>query len=478
MKLYEQLYDELVGRIERGYYPVGSRLPSIRALSKERSVSISTVQEAYQRLEESGYTEVRTKSGYYIRARGEVPEMPEVSRPAQRPLEVTHWDQVYHLLTSSSREGHIAFGTAKPDIDTPTLKPLTKALSKTAATNNDYFLNYSSMHGSERLRKQIARLAVNSGCNLHPDDIIITSGCQEALMCSLRAVTDPGDIVATDSPSFYGSTQAIKSLGLKALEIPTHPETGISLEALELALEQWPVKAIQVTPTCNNPLGYTMPESRRKELLRLAQQYDIPIIEDDIYGDLYYQSPRPKAIKSFDEEGRVLLCSSFSKTIAYGLRLGWVSPGQCTDRVLHKKFISTVSSPPIQQEAVAEFLEQGFYERHLRVMRQQYQHARDIMIDLVKNLFPKGTRISFPKGGYILWVEFPIEVDTVKLNKRLESKNISIAPGVIFSASGKYRNFIRLNFSKVPDDKIKAALAIVAAEANQLILEENAHAVV
>ena len=473
MKLYEQLFDELINRIEGGYYPVGSRLPSIRALSKERGVSISTVQEAYQRLEESGYTEVRVKSGYYVRARGETPELPDVSRPAQRPLEVTYWDQVYHLLTGSDSQGHVAFGTAKPDIQTPTLKPLMKALTNCASQASENFLNYSSMHGSLHLRKQIARLAVNSGCNLHPDEIIITSGCQEALMCSLRAVTEPGDIVAIDSPSFYGSTQAIKSLGLKALEIPTHPETGISIEALELALEQWPVKAIQVTPTCNNPLGYTMPEVRRKELLRLAQQYDLPIIEDDIYGDLYYRSPRPKTIKSFDDEGRVLLCSSFSKTIAYGLRLGWVAPGQCTDRVLHKKFISTVSSPPIQQEAVASFIEDGYYERHLRVMRQQYQHARDIMIDLVKRNFPEGTRISFPQGGYILWVELPIEIDSVKLNKRLENHNISIAPGVIFSASGKYRNFIRLNFSKAPDETIKTALKIVAAETEKMMLEET-----
>ncbi|MGH1460409.1 MAG: PLP-dependent aminotransferase family protein [Neptuniibacter sp.] len=472
MKLYEQLVEELINRIQGGYYPVGSRLPSIRALSKERQVSISTVQEAYQRLEESGYTEVRVKSGYYVRARGQAPELPDVSRPAQRPLEVTYWDQVYHLLTGSTEEGHVAFGTAKPDIDTPTLKPLIKALTNCASIDNDSFLNYSSMHGSLRLRKQISRLAVNSGCNLHPDEIIVTSGCQEALMCSLRAVTEPEDIVAIDSPSFYGSTQAIKSLGLKALEIPTHPETGVSIEALELALEQWPIKAILVTPTCNNPLGYTMPETRRKELLRLAQQYDLPIIEDDIYGDLFYKSPRPRTIKSFDEEGRVLLCSSFSKTIAYGLRLGWVAPGQCTDRVLHKKFISTVSSPPIQQEAVADFIEKGFYERHLRVMRQQYQHARDIMIDLVKTHFPEGTKISFPLGGYILWVELPVEVDSIKLNKRLENQNISIAPGVIFSASGKYRNFIRLNFSRVPDERVKAALRVVAKESVKLRIEE------
>lgn len=472
MKLYEQLQDALISRIEQGYYPMGSKLPSIRALSKEREVSISTVQEAYLRLEEKGYVEVKPKSGYYVKPRTLAPDLPEVSRPAQRPLEVSHWEQVYNLLNCKKGDGHIALGSAFPEIDMPTLKPLMKALTNNAGLTAEPFLNYSDIHGCKSLRQQIVRLAADSGCKLHPDDIIITTGCQEALVCSLRATTKPGDVVATDSPSFYGSTQAIKALGLKALEIPTHPETGISLEALEMALEQWPITAIQVTPTCNNPLGYTMPEQRRKELLRLAQQYDIPIIEDDIYGDLHFKSPRPRTIKSFDDEGRVLLCSSFSKTIAYGLRLGWVAPGQCTERVLHKKFVSSVSNPPIQQEAVATFIEKGFYERHLRKVKAQYQQGRDMLISLIKRYFPEGTRMSYPQGGYLLWVELPINVDSIKLNKRLEAKKVSIAPGVIFSASGKYRNFIRLSYAKRFDEKIIQAIKEIGQEAKQLSVED------
>lgn len=471
MKLYEQLLDDLSARIDQGYYAVGMKLPSIRALSKEHGVSISTVQEAYQRLEENGYAEVRPKSGYYVKARGEAPPLPELSRPIQRPLEVPHWDQVYHLLNSPKKPAHVVLGRAMPYTDIASLKPLSKMLGQTSVLTHKEFMNYSNMNGSLALRQQITRLAKNSGCQLHPDDIIITNGCQEAIMCSLRAVTEPGDIVATDSPNFYGVSQALKVLGLKALEIPTHPETGISLEALEMALEQWPIAAIQVTPTCNNPLGYTMPEERRKAMLRLAQQYDIPIIEDDIYGDLYYQSPRPKAIKAFDDEGRVLLCSSFSKTIAYGLRVGWVAPGQCRERVLHKKFISSVCTPPIQQEAVAEFIAKGYYERHLRKIRPFYQQSRDAMIDLVKRYFPKDTRISYPQGGYLLWVELPQEVDSVKLNKRIEAFSISIAPGMIFSASGKYRNFVRLSFAEAPDEKVALALKTIGEVIAQLVEE-------
>ena len=218
----------------------------------------------------------------------------------------------------------------------------------------------------------------------------MTTGCHEALSTSIRAICEPGDIVAVDSPSFHGAMQTLKGLGMKALEIPTDPLTGISLDALELALEQWPIKAIQLTPNCNNPLGYIMPESRKRALLTLAQRFDVAIIEDDVYGELAYTYPRPRTIKSFDEDGRVLLCSSFSKTLAPGLRIGWVAPGRYLERVLHMKYISTGSTAPQPQIAIAEFLKGGHFEPHLRRMRTQYQRNRDMMIDWVSSLLPAG----------------------------------------------------------------------------------------
>ncbi len=223
----------------------------------------------------------------------------------------------------------------------------------------------------------MARLALDSGCQIAPDDLIITTGCHEALSAALRAICQPGDIVAVDSPSFHGVMQALKGFGLKALELPTDPLTGINLEALEMALEQWPIKAIQLTPTCNNPLGYVMPETNRRALLELAQRYDLAIIEDDIYGDLAYRYPRPRTIKSFDEDGRVLLCSSFSKTLVPGLRIGWIAPGRYLQRVLHMKYMSTGMSAQLPQLALAEFIGEGQYQPHLRRMRSQYARGRE-----------------------------------------------------------------------------------------------------
>ncbi|MCW8886729.1 MAG: PLP-dependent aminotransferase family protein [Motiliproteus sp.] len=473
MKLYEQLCEELSSRIEQGYYQVGDKLPSIRAMSKEHEVSISTVQEAYQLLEANGLVQSKPKSGYYVLAASETPSLPDISRPVQRPLEVSQWELVLKLLCSHEREGLVALGKGMPDVSAATLKPLLKILSDLNRHSDLRSLSYDSLRGSDELRLQIARLSVDSGCRLHPDDIVVTTGCQEALSCSMRAVTEPGDVVAVDSPSFYGSMQTIKALGLKALEIPTHPETGISLEALEMALEQWPVKAIQVTPVCNNPLGYTMPDERKRRLLYLAQQNDIPIIEDDIYGDLAYHYPRPRTIKSFDDDGRVMLCSSVSKTLAPGLRVGWVAPGRYGEMLLHMKYVSTAASATLPQRAVAEFIAQGGYERHLRKMRAQYQQGRDRMLDWIRRYFPSSTRVSYPQGGFLLWVELPEGFDSVKLNDRLLQQEISIAPGVLFSASGKYRNCMRLNFTEVADSRIETAISIIGEQVKRLLVEES-----
>lgn len=275
--------------------------------------------------------------------------------------------------------------------------------------------------------------------------------------------------MAIASPCFHGIIQLLKAAGLKALEIPTDPVTGISLEAMEMALEQWPIKAIQLTPNCNNPLGYIMPDDRKRAMIRLAQRYDVPIIEDDIYGDLAFRYPRPRTLKSFDDDGRVLLCSSFSKTLAPGLRIGWIAPGRYLPQVLHMKYVGSGTTATQPQLAVAEFIAKGHYLPHLRRMRKQYQRHRDLMTEWVSRYLPEGTRVSKPQGGFTLWVELPDEFDTYTLNRLLEAEDIQIANGNIFSAAGKYRNCLRLNFAGVPNRKIEQAINKIGLAVAQLL---------
>ncbi|KAA0010228.1 PLP-dependent aminotransferase family protein [Billgrantia pellis] len=468
MKRYDQVAQALAQRIEQGQYRVGDRLPSVRAVCRELGVSVSTAQEAYRRLEEAGLAEARPRSGYYALPVARPETLPRVTRPAQRPLEVSQWDQVLELVAPSPEEDdRLMLGRGVPDLDAPSLRPLKRELATLHRRVGTYGLNYDSLQGSLALRRQVARLATASDCLLHPDDVLITTGCQEALSLALRTLTEPGDVVAVDSPSFYGTMQILKANRLKALEIPTDPRTGISLEALELALEQWPIKAIQLTPTCNNPLGYTMPEARKRELVALAQRFDVAIIEDDIYGDLAFTASRPRSVKSFDDEGRVLMCSSFSKTLMPGLRVGWMAPGRHRDQVLHMKYVSTGASATLPQLAVAEFVRHGHYERHLREMIRQYRRHRDIMLGWVDRYFPADTGVSYPQGGFLLWLELP-GVDCVRLKDRLAEEGLHIAPGSLFSASGKYRHCLRLNYAAAMTPIIEAALECVGAIAATL----------
>lgn len=474
--LYRNLAEILGERIEQGLYRPGDRLPSVRALSQEHGVSLSTVQQAYRELEDSGLVEPRPKSGYFVPPSRTRPELPMVSRTAQRPVEVSQWDQVLELLSTPPHGDVLQLGRGIPDIATPSLKPLLRSLSRLSRQQGLRELSYGSLEGEILLRRQVSRLLLACGCQIPAEDIVITTGCHEALSTALRAICQPGDIVAVDSPSFHGVMQALKGFGLKALELPTDPLTGISLEALEMALEQWPIKAIQLTPSCNNPLGYIMPEANKRALLELAQRYDLAIIEDDIYGELAYRYPRPRSIKSFDEDGRVLLCSSFSKTLAPSLRTGWIAPGRYLQRVLHMKYMSTGMSAQLPQLALAEFIAAGHYEPHLRRMRAQYARNRERMTAWISQYFPPGTRVSQPQGGFMLWVEMPQGFDSQRLNRLLAPQRVQIAPGSIFSAAGKYRNCLRLNFASTQDHSIEQAVQKVGATVAELLQEHAASA--
>lgn len=470
MTRYEHLATLLAQRIEQGLYRSGERLPSVRSLSAEHGVSISTVQQAYHLLEEKQMITPQSRSGYFVASRKATPPMPALTRPAQRPVEVTQWDSVLELINSRLEDDVLQLGSGMPDLTQPTLKPLWKAFSRQAQKQDIALLNYDNLYGVLALRQQVARLAIDSGCQLTADDIVITTGCHEALSVAVRAVCEPGDIIAVESPSFHGIMQTLRGFGIRAIEIPTDAVTGISLEALELAFDQWPIKAVVVVPNCNNPLGFIMPEQRKRALLALAQRFDAAVIEDDVYGELAWEYPRPPAIKALDFDGRVLLCSSFSKTLAPGLRVGWVAPGRYRDRVLHMKYIVTGSTATQPQHAVSEFIRQGHYQPHLRRMRQIYHRNYETFSCWVRHYFPGGICVSRPQGGFLMWIELPEAFDAVRLNRELRESKIQIAAGSLFSASGKYRNCLRLNYGLPVNEQTEQALALVGAAVERAML--------
>lgn len=470
MTRYQHLAELLAQRIEQGLYQSGERLPSVRALSAEHGVSISTVQQAYYLLEEKQLITPQPRSGYFVTPRKAAPPLPPITRPVQRPVEITQWDTVMELLNARLDNDVLQLGSGTPNIDPPTLKPLWKIISRLGQQQDPRLLNYDNLYGVAELREQIARLMIDSGCQLVADDVIITTGCHEALSVSIRAICQAGDIVAVESPAFHGTMQTLRGFGIRAIEIPTDSVSGISLEALELAFEQWPIKAVVVVPNCNNPLGFVMPTARKQALLSLAQRFDIAIIEDDVYGELAFDYPRPMTIKSMDTDGRVLLCSSFSKTLAPGLRVGWVVPGRYFDRVLHMKYISTGSTATQTQMAVAAFIRQGHYQPHLRRMRSFYQRNLETFTRRVRHHFPCGICVTRPQGGFLIWVELPEPFDAWQLNQDLRASGVQVAIGSLFSASGKYRNCLRLSYAQAFSEQIEKALEILGAAVERAML--------
>jgi len=472
MTRYENLATLLAERIEQGLYRHGVKLPSVRNLSQEHGVSISTVQQAYQVLENLQLITPQPRSGYFVAPRKAKPPVPAISRPVQRPVEVTQWDEVLTLLDARSDKEMLNFGGGAPDISQPTLKPLWREMARLVQHNQCDILSYDALQGRRELREQISRLMVDGGTVVDPEDIVITNGCHGALSIALLSVCKPGDIVAVESPSYYGTMQLLRGFGIKAMEIPTDPETGISIEALELALEQWPIKGVILVPSCSNPQGSIMPDARKKAILALAQRHDIVIFEDDIYGELVTDYPRPRTIKSFDIDGRVLLCSSFTKSVAPGLRVGWIVPGRYRDRVLHMKYAAIGSTVPTNQLAMAAFIRDGHYHRHIRRMRQFYQQHLETYTCWIRQYFPCGICVTRPKGGYMLWVELPEGVDMLCVSRQLCRLKIQIAPGSLFSASGKYRNCLRINCALPLTERYREAISKLG-EAIHFAMEES-----
>ncbi|MCK4508253.1 MAG: PLP-dependent aminotransferase family protein [Desulfuromonadales bacterium] len=446
------LYEEVAGKInfliEQGTMRPGDRVPSIRNLSKQLQVSINTVKEAYSLLEDRCMLEARPQSGYYVRARlPELPAEPVVDHPTINPSEVS-LSKIYQIVMRDLLNPNLLqLGIAIPNPELLPIEKLNRMLARETRRFPTQSVAYELPPGNLRLRKQIAQRLLLSGCTLSPDQIVITSGCVEAVVLALRALCKPGDAVAIETPVYFNFLQMIQDLGLKTLEIPASPRGGISLEALEYALDRnaGEVKACIVISNFNNPLGGRMSDEDKLRLVRMLENHQVPLIEDDIYGDLSYSDERPSVAKSFDKTGNVLLCSSFSKTVAPGYRVGWVAAGRYQEQIERGKMLANVATASPTQLALAEFLANGGYEHHLRSVRRVYARQSAKMSDAIGRAFPSGTRVSRPQGGFVLWVEMPEGVDSLVLYKKAKAQGITIAPGSIFSVDGKYLNCIRLN---------------------------------
>ena len=443
---YEQIAAQVSKLIEQGTYKPGDRIPSVRRMSSQQGASISTVLQAYLLLEGRGLIEARPQSGYYVREqRG--PHLPEPipSSPGLDPTHVNLHDLVMMVMRDTLDLGLTQLGAAMPNLEVLPTERMNRIMANLARKASREAHQYLLPPGLESLRVQIARQAVASGCHLSPGEIVITSGGIEALDLCLHAVCKAGDIVAIESPMYFGTLQLIEVHGLRALEIPTNPREGIGLDALQFAMEHNPIKAVLTMSNFSNPLGSQIPDEKKKELVELLTRYDIPLIDNDVSGEIYFTEKRPLVTKAFDTKGLVMLCSSFSKIISPSLRVGWVAPGRYQNLVEWLKFTMSAATATLPQMAIAEFLESGGYDRQMRRMRREYASNVANLSQAVTRTFPDGTRVTRPSGGYVLWVQLPGNVDSLQLYSLALQGNITLTPGYLFSPTNQFYNFIRLN---------------------------------
>jgi len=458
LTLYQQVADRLAIAIQEGTLQPGDRLPSLRKLHRQLAVSISTVLEAYRLLEDRGLIQARPQSGYYVKTT--VRSSPAEPMPYAPPEQVRQVDNslAFQLMQAVRQPGAVQLGAAVPDMSLLPLKSLNRLMGQVLRDDPVTAHSYDVPPGCERLRQAVARRLMDAGCTIAPEQIVTTNGTFEGVYLSLMAVTKPGDTVAIESPTYYGLLEALESLHLKALELPTNPRDGLCLESLEAALKRGQVQACAIVSNFSNPLGSCMDDAKKRSLVTLINRYGKPLIEDDIYGDLHFGPTRPKAIKAFDTEGLVLYCSSYSKTLSPGLRVGWTVPGRYQAQVEQQKWVMNQTTAIAPQLTVAAFLANGGYDRHLRHLRRLYQAQMAKMTQAVCEYFPEQTRLTRPEGGHVLWVELPADCSAMALHQTALAQGISIAPGVIFSPSRSYSNCLRLNTSSPWTPELEQAM--------------------
>jgi DNA-binding transcriptional MocR family regulator len=469
LPIYQQLAGVLEEMIQSKSLRPGDRMPSVRQFGRQQGVSIPTAMSAYASLETRGLIEARPKSGFFVRLReSDLVRSPWAQSKVSKITDFANLDPLASIMADHSNPKFVPLGAALPSASLlPGLK-LARLMGSIARRLPSAGLDYDVTPGCEMLRRELARRSLDWGCHLKAEDFIITNGGTEAVSLALRAVTEPGDTVIVETPTYFGFSNILRELRLKALPIPVDSVTGLDIDALRSALKTTRVAAAVLIPNFHNPMGCLMPDEHKKEVATLLAEQGIPIIEDDIYGDLRHSGSRPRCLKAFDPDGSVLLCSTFSKVLAPGYRVGYIAAGKYRERVLKLKDTSTMANATLPTLAVAEFVKHGGYDRHLRHLQHAFSHQVQRMREAIVQTFPENIGLSRPQGNFLLWCELPKQVDSLELFKRARAAGISVAPGPLFSSDGGYKNFIRINCGHPWTPTIERSIGILGHLVHQL----------
>lgn len=464
---YERVESKIESLIHNGTLRPGDRLPSIREICHREGVSKITVVQALSNLEAKSLIQARPRSGFYVQslARLPLPQLPEIS---PQPREPRLSDDVARVFRDFQKLGTIALGAGTPDAALLPTREIARCVSRAARIHASKFGSYSMCDSDLPLRREIALRLARTGAVVSPHEIVITNGCMDALNLSLRALAKPGDTVLVETPTYFGLLQMIESLGMKALSVPASCGEGLDVTAFERALKKHNIAVCLLIPSFGNPHGANLSEERRQAVVDITRQHEVPIIENDIYGELGFELPQPRPLKSMLGAKDVILCGSLSKSLSPAIRVGWAVAGRHAENVRRLKWITSITTPHVTSLAAADYLRSGGFDRHLRALRKTLETQMCRVSNAIGKSFPQGTALSRPSGGYFLWVELPMRIDSLKLRDAAMEKNISICPGPIFSVRGEFRHFIRLNCALALDEKVLLAIETVGSIAHLL----------
>lgn len=455
--LYRKLARQLAQDIRAQRWRPGQRLPALRRFARQQDVSITTALQCYRQLESEGLVQARPQSGFYVCAAESGEAGTELAGFAAAPGPVANIREIERVQDYASRPDYAPLGTSLLSPDLVPLAELQRSLHRSGLRLQHRLLQYGHPQGDEGLREALALHFSADGLAIAAGELLITNGCTDAVALALRLTTEPGDVVAVPSPCFSGLLQLIGSLGRQVVEIPLQ-RRGIDLTQLQRAMGDERVKACLLSANHHNPLGFTLAPADKRRIARWAEQYQCPVIEDDVFGECGYTRDRALPIRHWDNAGWVLWCGSFSKTLAPAYRIGWCAPGRYTAVAQQRRRAETLGVNLPLQAALADFVRAGHYRRHLQRLRPALIERVNAMRALLQEAMPEGCRISRPDGGFVLWLTLPEPFDGMRLFELALEERISIVPGQVFSSLGHYRNGIRINCGWPLDATLRGAI--------------------
>lgn len=464
---YERVESKIEALIQKGTLRPGDRVPSVREICRREGVSKITAMQALSNLEAKSLVHARPRSGFFVQSLSRLP-LPQSPEIAGEPREPRLSDDVAQVFRDLQKPGAVPLGAGTPDASLLPTAEIARCVARAARLHAMQFGGYSMCDTDLALRREIALRLSRSGGEVSPEEIVITNGCMDALNLSLRALAKPGETVLVETPTYFGLLQMIESLGMKALGVPATCDEGIDLRAFERALKSHRIAASVLIPSFGNPHGANLSPERRRAVVDISRKYQVPVIEDDIYGELGFGPELPHSLKAMNPSSDLILCGSLSKSLSPALRVGWAIAGRHAENVRRLKWISSITTPHVTALAAADYLRSGGFDRHLRALRKTLETQICRVSNAIAKSFPQGTALSRPSGGYFLWVELPWRIDSMKLRDAAVRHNINICPGPIFSVEGEFRNFLRLNCALRLDEKVTQAIEIIGGLAHDL----------